>query len=96
MKNLIIIYIGVIICLYADDMLIFGSNLQYIEETKTFISFNFNSNMKDMREADGICWIKIVRTINGLSLTQSHYIEKAIKKYTMRTESQFQNHMILA
>jgi hypothetical protein len=32
---------GVILCLYVDDMLIFGSNLKVIEEVKDFLSKNF-------------------------------------------------------
>ncbi|CAA7044991.1 unnamed protein product [Microthlaspi erraticum] len=43
---------GVIICLYVDDMLIFGTNLRLVELTKEFLSSNFA--MKDMGEADVI------------------------------------------
>ncbi|KAL0367959.1 UNVERIFIED_CONTAM: Retrovirus-related Pol polyprotein from transposon TNT 1-94 [Sesamum calycinum] len=42
----------VIICLYVDDMLIFGSNLQVINETKKFLCSQFD--MKDLGEADVI------------------------------------------
>ncbi|GAA0143845.1 hypothetical protein LIER_35818 [Lithospermum erythrorhizon] len=38
------------ICLYVDDMLIFGTNLQQVEETKSFLSIKFS--MKDMGMAD--------------------------------------------
>ncbi|GJU93458.1 zinc finger, CCHC-type containing protein [Tanacetum coccineum] len=41
---------GVIICLYVDDMLIFGTNQVQIDLTKEFLSSRFS--MKDMREAD--------------------------------------------
>ncbi|KAA0043363.1 Retrovirus-related Pol polyprotein from transposon TNT 1-94 [Cucumis melo var. makuwa] len=37
--------------------------------------------MKDLGEADVILGIKIARTENGISLDQSHYIEKILKKY---------------
>ncbi|TYK13783.1 putative Polyprotein [Cucumis melo var. makuwa] len=37
--------------------------------------------MKDLGEADVILGIKITRTENGISLDQSHYIEKILKKY---------------
>ncbi|KAA0042336.1 putative Polyprotein [Cucumis melo var. makuwa] len=37
--------------------------------------------MKDLGEADVILDIKITRTENGISLDQSHYIEKILKKY---------------
>ncbi|KAL4029983.1 hypothetical protein IC575_008211 [Cucumis melo] len=68
-----------IICLYVDDMLIFGSNLHVINDVKSMLSANFD--MKDLSEVDVILDIKITRTENGISLDQSHYIEKILKKY---------------
>ena len=41
---------GVILCLYVDDILIFGNNINVIEEVKDFLPSNFE--MKDMGEAD--------------------------------------------
>ena len=70
---------GVIICLYVDDMLIFGTNLKQVEDTKNFLSNNFA--MKDMGEANVILGIKILRDKDGITLTQSHYIEKVLKKF---------------
>ncbi|KAL4037947.1 hypothetical protein IC575_001550 [Cucumis melo] len=69
----------IIICLYVDDMLIFGSNLHVINDVKSMLSVNFD--MKDLGEADVILDIKITRIENGISLYQSHYIEKILKKY---------------
>ena len=69
----------VIVCLYVDDMLIMGSNSQVIGETKRMLSKNFS--MKDMGLADVILGIKILRTPNGIALTQSHYAEKVLKKF---------------
>ncbi|GKB49275.1 zinc finger, CCHC-type containing protein [Tanacetum coccineum] len=43
---------GVIICLYVDDMLIFGTNQVQVDLTKEFLSSRFF--MKDMGEADVI------------------------------------------
>nr|GEV52216.1 retrovirus-related Pol polyprotein from transposon TNT 1-94 [Tanacetum cinerariifolium] len=37
--------------------------------------------MKDMREADAILGIKIKRENKGIVITQSHYIEKLLKKF---------------
>ena len=37
--------------------------------------------MKDLGEADVILGIKITRTSYGISLNQSHYIEKILKKF---------------
>ncbi|GJX25762.1 zinc finger, CCHC-type containing protein [Tanacetum coccineum] len=43
---------GVIICLYADDMLIFGTDQDQVNKTKEFLSSNFD--MKDLGEAEVI------------------------------------------
>jgi len=37
--------------------------------------------MKDLGEADVILGIKITRSDKGISLDQSHYIEKILRKY---------------
>jgi hypothetical protein len=54
---------GVILCLYVDDILIFGSNINMIKEVKDFLSSNFK--MKDLGEADVILNIKLLREGNG-------------------------------
>nr|KAJ0208948.1 hypothetical protein LSAT_V11C400218260 [Lactuca sativa] len=41
---------GVITCLYVDDMLIFGIDLEEVDKTKKFLSSSFD--MKDMGEAE--------------------------------------------
>ncbi|KAL0558516.1 hypothetical protein IC582_003090 [Cucumis melo] len=69
----------IIICLYVDDMLIFGSNLHVINDVKSMLNANFD--MEDLGEADVILGIKIIRIENGFFLDQSHYIEKSLKKY---------------
>nr|GEX36858.1 zinc finger, CCHC-type [Tanacetum cinerariifolium] len=43
---------GVIICLYVDDMLIFGTDQNQVDKTKKFLSSKFSIN--DMGEADVI------------------------------------------
>ena len=58
---------GVIICLYVDDMLIFGTDEQVINCTKSFLSSNFD--MKDLGEADVILGIKMIRKTEGLILS---------------------------
>ncbi|GJR83535.1 zinc finger, CCHC-type containing protein [Tanacetum coccineum] len=70
---------GVIICLYVDDMLIFGTAQNQVDKTKKFLSSRFS--MKDMGEADVILGIKIKRENKGIVITQSHYIEKILKKF---------------
>ncbi|GKE16522.1 zinc finger, CCHC-type containing protein, partial [Tanacetum coccineum] len=70
---------GVIICLYVDDMLIFGTNQVQVNLTKEFLSSRFS--MKDMGEADVILGIMIEHESNGIIISQSHYIEKVLKKF---------------
>ncbi|GKE00974.1 zinc finger, CCHC-type containing protein [Tanacetum coccineum] len=70
---------GVIICLYVDDMLIFGIDQNQVDNTKKVLSLKFS--MKDMGEADVILGIKIKRKNKGIVITQSHYIEKILKKF---------------
>jgi hypothetical protein len=54
---------GAILCLYVDDILIFGTNLNVIKEVKEFLSKNFE--MKDLGDADVILNIKLVREGDG-------------------------------
>ncbi len=70
---------GVIICLYVDDMLIFGTDQNQVDETKQLLSSKFS--MKDLGEADVILGIRIKRVNKGLVMTQSHYIEKILKRF---------------
>lgn len=70
---------GVILCLYVDDILIFGTNLDVIKEVKLFLCQNFD--MKDLGEADVILNIKLIKGENGITLTQSHYVEKVLSRF---------------
>ena len=66
----------VIICLYVDDLFIFGSNIDVINTTKILLNNNFD--MKDLGEANVILNMKIIRVSNGIFIDQSHYIEKIL------------------
>nr|AAN64998.1 Putative gag-pol polyprotein [Oryza sativa Japonica Group]ABF95728.1 retrotransposon protein, putative, Ty1-copia subclass [Oryza sativa Japonica Group] len=70
---------GVILCLYVDDILIFGTNLEMINEVKSFLYQNFD--MKDLGVADVILNIKLIRCENGITLLQSHYVEKILNHF---------------
>jgi hypothetical protein len=65
---------GVILCLYVDDILIFGINIDVINEIKSFLSKSFD--MKDLGEANVILNIKLIKADGGITLLQSHYVEK--------------------
>jgi hypothetical protein len=74
---------GVILCLYVDDILILGTSLDVIKETKDFLSNNFE--MKDLGEADVILNIKLLREGNGgITLVQSHYVEKVLSRFGLQ------------
>ncbi|KAK3025992.1 hypothetical protein RJ639_042149 [Escallonia herrerae] len=70
---------GVLICLYVDDMLIFGTDIDRINEAKNFLASNFS--MKDLGDADVILGIKIIRSQHGIVSTQSSYIEKILRRF---------------
>ena len=69
----------IIVCLYVDDMLILGTNIEITKSTKKMLSNNFD--MKDLGVADVILEIKITRTPEGISLSQSHYVNKMIERF---------------
>jgi hypothetical protein len=74
---------GVILCLYVDDILILGTSLDVIKETKDFLSNNFE--MKDLGEVDVIFNIKLLREGNGgITLVQSQYVEKVLSRFGYR------------
>ena len=60
----------IIVCLYVNNMLILGTSIEIIKSTKRMLSNNFD--MKDLGVVDVILEIKITRTPNGISLSQSH------------------------
>lgn len=67
------------LCLYVDDILLFGSNLNIIHETKSFLCTKFE--MKDMGVANVILGIKLTRSVDGISISQSHYVEKILERF---------------
>nr|GEY25604.1 zinc finger, CCHC-type [Tanacetum cinerariifolium] len=70
---------GVIICLYVDDMLIFGTDQNQVDKTKKFLSSRFS--MKDMGEADvilgGISWVSKKQTCITGSTMESEFVALA-------------------
>ena len=70
---------GVILCLYVDDILIFGTSTAVIDEIKSFLSQYFD--MKDLGPADVILNIKLMKNENGITLNQSYYTEKVLSRF---------------
>ena len=72
---------GVIIRLYVDDLLIFGTSLEIVLNAKCFLASNFD--MKDSGEANVMLGIKILRDNDCITLSQSHYVEKILKNFKL-------------
>nr|AAU44091.1 putative polyprotein [Oryza sativa Japonica Group] len=71
---------GVILCLYVDDILIFGTSLNVIEEVKDFLSKSFE--MKVLGVTDVILNIKLLRgDEGGITLVQSYYVDKVLSRF---------------
>ena len=70
---------SVILCLYVDDILIFGTNIDAINEVKSFLSKSFD--MKDLGEAIVILNIKLIKNESGITLLQSHSVEKVLSQF---------------
>nr|GEV83167.1 zinc finger, CCHC-type [Tanacetum cinerariifolium] len=58
---------------------IMPGNENKVDLTKEFLSLRFS--MKEMGEEDVILGIRIKDESNGISISQSHYIEKVLKKF---------------
>ena len=69
----------VYICLYVDDMMIFGSSLKVICETKKVLCSKFD--MKDLRKIEVILKIKLIKIPNELKLSQEYYVEYILRKF---------------
>ena len=69
----------IIIALYVDDMLIFGTSLNIIHSTKIFLVSQFD--MKDIGKAKIIWGVKIITMGNSIMLSQEHYVEKIFKRF---------------
>ena len=81
----------VIICLYVDDLLIFGTSLNVVHDTKYFLTSNFD--MKNFSEAKVILGIKILRDNDCIRLSQSNYVEKILKKFEHLDMSPLSTHL---
>ncbi|GJY81465.1 zinc finger, CCHC-type containing protein [Tanacetum coccineum] len=58
---------------------ILPGNENKVDLTKEFLSSRFS--MKDMGEVDVLLGIRIKHESNGIAISQSHYIEKVLKKF---------------
>jgi hypothetical protein len=70
---------GVILCFYVDDILIFRTNINVINDLKSFLSQHFD--IKDLGEADVILNIKVINNESGITLKKSHYVENILSHF---------------
>nr|GEW19814.1 protein kinase-like domain-containing protein [Tanacetum cinerariifolium] len=64
---------------HSDDVSSEIPKPRKVDKTKKFLSSKFS--IKDMGETDVIFGVKIKRENKGIVITQSHYIEKILKKF---------------
>ena len=83
---------GVIVYLYVDNMLIFGTNMLSVCETKKYLASMFK--MKNLNEANTILGIKVKRHSEGYAQCQNHYIEKMLLKYKHLNVKEVKHHLI--
>ena len=69
----------VVICLYVDDMLIFGTCFDIVSKAKLFLGSKFE--MKDMGEANVILGVRIIRKGDSILLSHEQYLEKLLRKF---------------
>ena len=73
----------VFLLLYVDDILLIGNDVSTLQSVKIWLSKNFS--MKDLGEATYILGIRIYRDRSKrlLGLSQSTYIDKVLKRFSM-------------
>ena len=74
----------VFLVLYLDDILLIGNGVPMLQSVKIWLSENFS--MKDQGEAIYILGIRIYRDRSRrlLGLSQSTYIDKVLKRFSMK------------
>ena len=74
----------VFLVLYVDDILLIGNDIPTLEIVKSWLGKSFS--MKDLGEAAYILGIKIYRDRSRrlLGLSQSTYLDKILKRFSMQ------------
>ena len=71
----------VIVCIYVDDLIVGGDNEDEVEHVKTQLKQEFD--MKDLGELRYFLGIEIIRTQEGIWLSQRQYALDMLSKYGM-------------
>jgi len=69
----------VIICLYVDVMLVFGTCDDIVFKTKKFLGSKFE--MKEMGEASVMLGVRVIRKGDSILLSQEQYTKKILRKF---------------
>ena len=74
----------IFLVLYVDDILLIGNDIPALETVKSWLGNSFS--MKDLGEAAYILGIKIYRDRSKrlIGLSQSTYIDKVLKRFSMQ------------
>lgn len=68
-----------LVALEVHFLLIFGTDMHSIINTKNLLSLKFD--MKDFDKTSVILDIKLNKTKSGYTISQKHYIKKVLKRY---------------
>ena len=69
------------ICVYVDDVFLFNSNLNLLKLIKTKLNENFK--MIDLKFLSHYLNMRIIRSFNRISLNQTFYLLKVLKRFEM-------------
>ena len=67
--------------IYVDDLVITGADLGEIDRVKLQLAASFD--MKDLGHLDYLLWIEVIRTPEGILISQRHYVLSMIFKFGM-------------
>ena len=71
----------VYILLYVDDLVIAGADLDEIGRVKLNLAASFH--MKDLRDLHYVLGIDVIRTPEGILISQRHYVLSMLFKFRM-------------
>lgn len=68
-----------IVRLHVNEMLILGSNIEFINTSKSMLNENFD--MKELDPTDVVLGMKIRETSDEYRLSQFHFVKTVLKKF---------------
>ena len=71
----------ILVALYVDDLLILTNNMALIDQVKLLLNSSFN--MKDLGLVNTFLGMKILHSLNGISLHLNKYLNNALQDFSM-------------